>query len=369
MLPNSKIENIYKEPLKEEDIVTNYQVGKDIILQSDDVMADLKTAIDRKRNDMNLGDIVPISLPEDKALELKDAIWSDVKWLDSYDSLLKLLLPDLKIDPVSSARDLFIPWWNSPQLGLISDKYTSIKDINKTVNDLEINAFYSHSYIDLLVRTGKYPDIKLDPCLVIGVLISNDGHLILGMRGGQSFGDTFQAVPAGSAEPHSGKNPIFESFYDKELPEETGLTKDDLLMDESGLVGRAIDYSLQKKQKQRSYYVFRTVSKLDLEKVIEKWDNSEDKREHKGFVSFSSHPEKFLPVLKYRGYDYDMAIDYSEKNNLQLSVTAPANIGTILPPAIISIMTDYVQKFGDDFAKKSQEYLNNHYDLTSCFEK
>jgi len=345
--PLGEIEDIYKTPLLENQATSNYNFDSELVQKIQGFKQVLTQDINRLRKKLGVENISPINLQKDKADELRQAIKADSKWQKHYYNLISVLEPDLDLQ--DSHKELHLPWWNELVLNFDSDIYNSGK--------LKTNFKQSHSYIDQL---GRENIVELQPHLlsIAGVLTTIDEVLVLGLRGGQSFGKTYMAVPAGSINAHTGKNPLFETA-DAELLEETGLKREDLT--DFGLIGRGTDFSLQGGDP-RSYYVFNIKTNKSYHELLETWKNSIDRNEHSYLGVFPNDASKMLERIKSMGYDFS-----NVGGNLQKTI--PLNYGAILPPSAISVLTHYTQQKGKDWAKYAEQELDGHYDLTSCFKK
>jgi len=336
--PFAEIVSIYEKPLVEKDIITSYNISPQIITQAKAIQNFLTQDIDDIKNKLGLQDIAPITLPEEKAEELRQKIKSDKTWIKHYQDLVSLLTPDL--DLTKAFDKIFLPWWNASQIGLISDKYSG--------ENLNLNVAFSHSYLTQLIRRNQ-EGLKIDPVSISGVLITSDNLLVLGYRGGHTYSNCLMTTPAGSVEPHSEKNPLFESFY-KELYEENKLNKKDL--SQLKIMGRVRDHTLC----EQSLYVFRAKTKLSLGELMEKWRTSEDKREHRYLVPFLNNPETFLEDLKENNYQTPKVAGLKVKTTYE-------NVGTFVPPGAISILSHFVQQEGEQWAKNAQDFLGKDYKL------
>ena len=288
------------------------------------------------------------------------------EWLAHTKALFEVIEPG--IDLLEAIPYFNRPWWNQLTFGFIDDNYlpqgsdTLFDDSQYTVN-----AGISHSFLSQLseARDRKW-NLKfhqqLRPCSISNILITSDNQIVLGYRGGVNHSDVLMTLPAGSVEPHlkSGERGALFGSYDKEMWEELRFSPEHYTSAE--LIGRAVESLLVPGG--WHYYVFRTKTQMTLDQVVDRWQTAVDKKEHKHFVAYPNQFPTMLDVIKTNSWDIIKA------NPERLNQTTPENYGKILPQASISVLTHMIHmacEYGPRFAIDAQEYLDRHFDLTSCF--
>ncbi len=225
----------------------------------------------------------------------------------------------------------------------------------------------SHSFIaqlgdaGLKTRTQPRYDVqtKFQPVSVGNLLFTSDNKLVLGYRGGQNFSDVIHVMPVGSAEPHLARGAVWGSF-DLEHKEELNFGKTEYSSAEFVSV---VTESLMAKGKWH-YWVFRTKTTMTSEQVKNHWQTAVDRKEHHHLEVYNgNNPEELLDIMATNFWD----IAKADPNFY--SRTIEANKGTWLPQCSISVLGSYVQDLGPDWARRAEQRLNGHYDLTSCFNK
>ena len=359
--PWSRINHIFNPLIKEEDITTIFETGLKSVRKTNGIIQDIQDVIDQKIDRLGLTGKKLLTLPKEvREGELGSAIKSDSAWQKAYQELLAHLAPNLDAGEVAShSEHILRPDWNSPQFGLVGYEF------DKENNHLDLRGKVSHAYLSFLssVRDENgnqvYPDLKLDSMSVVGILVTKDNYLISGLRAGHNFADTIMNIPAGSVEPHSGQNPLYESI-DAEFIEELALSRDEWKTTvNSGLVAMTEDHASEQK---RTYAVFRAetiMSKKDLtlNEIIKRWkESAEDKGEHRRLEFYPNNPKYVLEKIKHNGFDYANA-------QLPLSNTSPENHGTILPQCAINMLAHFAQQSFPEGARNAEEYLEGRYKL------
>jgi len=361
--PWGSIVQLYKHPLKNPNITTTFETGAGLVAETSSIMRRIQDVIDKKIRILGLTGQNLLSLPpEVREGQLGSAIKSDSAWKKAYQELLTHLAPELDSEKLANnPEDIPRPDWNSPQFGLESYEFDTIN------YQLNVKGKFSHSYLSYLAgikdESGNtiYPNLKLDPMSVAGVLITADDYVLMGFRGGHNYADTLMNIPAGSVEPHSGENPLYESA-EAEFTEELGLRLDEWRLGErAGLIAITEDYASQTK---RSYAVFRGITDLTLPEIIEKWNSAEDKKEHRRLEFYPNNPNFILDKIKYNEVDYASA-------TTPVSRTVPENHGAMLPQGAINLLAHLAHQ--DRFVLYSvegmgvsvmEDFLEGRYKLT-----
>ncbi len=279
----------------------------------------------------------------------------DPSWRRHSELLVSLIAPDLPFDE-KIINAITRPDFNTAQLDFKLAKYDDGK--------LAFEVGYSHSYGDLIsaIRddSGKlaFPQLKIYQVSVVGVILTEDGYLVPANRGGSNFRLTTMCTPAGTAEPHTGKNPLFESF-DKEGKEELGLNPPELYgSPESGLVAITMDYALGP----RLYAVFKSRVPLKFSELEQRWkDKARDRYEHNNLVNLPDDGDEFIYLLNRRVFDFE-CIDPKK-----VSVTHHRNFDAYLPQMNISTLASYAQSNGVEWARNAEEKTQGYYSLVPGF--
>ncbi|MBR9703975.1 hypothetical protein GOV12_01060 [Candidatus Pacearchaeota archaeon] len=359
--PWSKIEICFNPTLEDAAIETEFTTSAEEIERVKQIIPEIDEIV---RSEMSIARISPKLRPLDLTEEARYQLGCHIKkqdhWKKQFRNLAEIIHPELDVDKVlTDPNAIKTPDWNCEQFGLLSYEFS--------LGILSVQGKYSHSYFDQLsgVRdeSGKQKFLSkdFDPMSIVGVLVTADNYLVMGYRGGHKFADTIMNLPAGSTEPHSGKNPLCESFYDKELPEETGLTREDLEDFDSGLVAITNDSA---SHDNRSYAVFRARTKQTHDKLQKTWETkARDRREHRRLEFLPAMDEiLLLHTIKTHMFDYPSANDSLEK-------TVPENRGAWLPQCAINVLSDNIGYGDPEWAEHCEQYLDGHFDLTSWREE
>jgi hypothetical protein len=334
------IEQVFWNPLvSKSEIIYHSQQSSEV---SNQVLS-LTEAIDETVK-KKLGRVNPLTISHQEAARIAKEIKDQPQWQNDFQELLKILAPQVNQDAVIDA--ISRPWWNKKGLFRASPDQTDIYDASKP--SLELNVVTSHTYITQLMYLPNMELPKLDSASVNSVLLTKDGWLILGLRGGQSYSDTYMVIPAGSLETHTGKNPLFETLND-EYYDETGAKLNQ--EDKVELIGRIYDHTLGHK----SEYVFRTQVDKDFSEVVQHWNKAIDQKEHKALEAFRNDPEFMLKQIRENGFKPEY------RNPKTPVLTLKENIGTILPPAAGSILTHFTQQEGREWLIEASKQLNQKY--------
>lgn len=349
------VEEIYETPLTEDSLIEMvFKEDKSVQERVNEAKDLVDRVVEEKRRNMGaLSGVEPIDLTSAQALALRVSIRRDRWWQDGFREIVGSLAPEVKGSDLGDLmKAIRIPWWNK---SLVFREGAEVGDVYSGVGkgSLEIKARFSHSYITQLARSGNLDLGNQDSASISNVLVTKDGLLVLGYRGGHTFSDMLMVVPAGSVEYHSGKNPLFETFY-AELNEELGLRGEHL--DSVSLIGRVFDNTLSS----NSLYVFETKTSLSFREVMEVWSSSVDRKEHKYLVPLVDEADKVLEIMGGQVYDP------SKEDKERPSKTTLENVGAIVPPAAVSLLTHYALREGMDWARKAELELGPNY-LFECF--
>lgn len=353
-----RIGRLFKPSISDESQVKEdyLNLGSNQVLQASEIRDGLTSIIEKIQLQCGIGINVLEATQEQRAV-FSHKLKSDSQWFNSFKSILNLF--DVDAAPEQVVQNINRPWWNALQVNLSEDRYSPQEGYS-------ITGKVSHSFIAMLGDAGsktrtlpKYDvQTKFQPISVGNVLFTSDNKLILGYRGGESFSEVIMVVPAGSAEPHLEQGAIWGS-YSKENLEEIKFTKKEYQSAE--LVGRATESLVARGG--WHYWAFRTRTQMTSDQVKEHWSNAVDRKEHHHLEVYDAAPEKLLDLMKTNQWDIDKA------DSKALSKTTPENRGKWLPQCSLCVLTSYVQQLGPEWARHAQDYLEGHYDLTSCFNK
>lgn len=330
-LPLAKIVEWYDKPLTEDsNIEIEYNVAGGIQREVSLLQRAAEVTMNIRREELGISHIRPLHISSELAEILRKNIQGDHKWQKSSEEIVNLLAPSLSLD----APSIRLPWWNS---SLVFRNNTNKNDQYDPSNDsLQIKGHFSHSYITQLMRSRR-PSKTYDSASVSNILLTDDNLIVLGYRGGHSYSKTLMTIPAGSLQYCSGKNPLFETLYQEHV-EETGLTKDSIISIE--LLGRVFDHTLSL----NSLYVFRTKTQLTFAELLHQWNNSSDKKEHKFLIAIPDDPATVTSFLTDHAYN-----------------PGSDNVGTVLPPAAVSLLLHFGHKMGKEWLSQIPENLQTAY--------
>ncbi len=208
-----------------------------------------------------------------------------------YDSRFKRALELLGFDDFFVPR-ILLPWWNEIAANEIAHK---IEDSNPTV-------YISprHSFETQLVRSGV--EIPITSVSVGGIIETTDGLIVIGLRGGVAFPNTYH-INAGALGITDGIKTGAESIYDfyrkKELLAEFGLSDDCIVS--ATVLSRIVDYSIEN----GTMYVFYIKTNLTFNELELRYRNNKDidRGEHTRLVPIARVEEEIIRFIKehYRG--------------------------------------------------------------------
>lgn len=209
--------------------------------------------------------------------------WSDERFKSSF-KLLGL--------PYDKREDVKIPWWNEIAVGELEHRLDSGK--------IQVTLAPRHSYETQLIRSGHQIPIK--SVSVGGLILSSDGYLVIGLRGGDTWQNTYH-INAGALQVteglKTGKESIYDIFKKVELKPEFGIQDGDIK--EATIHSRIMDYSIE----QGPMYIFLVKTNLSSEDLRERWNTNqdEDKKEHQEVVFIPANPRDVDEFIRknYRG--------------------------------------------------------------------
>ena len=197
-------------------------------------------------------------------------------WTDSrFESAFKLLgLPYEKRECVR------IPWWNVIAGGELEHMVNS--------GGIQVKLGPRHSYETQLIRSGYQLPIK--SVSVGGLILSDEGHLVVGLRGGKTLPNTYH-INAGALRVtdglKTGKQSIYDIFRLAELEPEFGIQDNDVK--EATIHSRIMDYSIER----GPMYNFLVRTNLSRAELKQRWERNpdEDKDEHQEIVFVPANPK------------------------------------------------------------------------------
>ncbi len=183
-----------------------------------------------------------------------------------------------------------IPWWNEVAAGEL--------DYELTKPGVHVRFGPRHSLETQLMRQGVERPVKN---VSVGSLVLSDGKLILGLRGGASYPNTYH-ISAGALRAEdsfkTGESSVYDMFVKHELTPELGLTPSD---SDISLFSRIDDKVLDK----GPMYVFLVKPNLTYKQFFEKWVSnlSPDKKEHNHLIPINADSESVNTFIRtfYRG--------------------------------------------------------------------
>jgi hypothetical protein len=207
-----------------------------------------------------------------------------------FDAILDLLKIDKELKD-----NIRLPWWSE----------TSLVELGYRIHGSVIGAYLrpAHSYHVQLLRAGINPH-NISPVSVSGLLVTPgtkkepNGHLVLGLRGGSSFPNTYHLI-AGAAKFEPNLTSLQEIFEQTELYEEVGLHEGTYAITP---VARFVDSGLAKPPGDIHYF-FEVKTSLLPHELEKTWNanNHPDKTEHNGLV-FIPHTTEAIENFIRKNY-------------------------------------------------------------------
>lgn len=349
--PWGTLKHLYYPPLTEKDTEIIYNLNSSEIEKANQTVDEMQTQITRVQKQLGFEGVNFLG-DRQKKEQFSEALKKDDGWISSWKNICKMFAPS--IDPMEVIQSIDRPFWNNLQFGFLSDKYDSPK--------YQVHSEISSSLLTQLSESHfrKFRLNRLHPASISNVLTTADNQMVLGYRGGNSYYDVIMTVPAGSIEPHTkpGERKALFGSYDKEMFEELRLKPEHC--ESSKLIAKAEESLLASNG--WDYYVFSTKTKMNFKELNEYWQTADDKKEHRHLVNYEYNPDLILKELK------EKAFDISKANQDAINKTTPENIGKILPQCSVCVLADLAHNYGSSWAQQAQDYLEGHYDLTSCFK-
>jgi len=140
---------------------------------------------------------------------------------------------------------------------------------------------------------GGY-EIKSRPAGVLGMTVSLDNKLVLGLRGGKFVAGMIHVVPAGSLvwKEKYDKNPLADSYYE-ELKDELGIEAEEI---DAAVIGH--DNYLNDSM----HFIIKGKSMLDYKDIEERHRHAKDAFEHRMLIGVENSPDAIQSFLKESEY-------------------------------------------------------------------
>lgn len=214
---------------------------------------------------------------------VQNRFWLDERFKTAFDILGV---------PYSEREGVKIPWWNEVAGGELEHRVDG--------DSIQVKLGPRHSYETQLIRSGYQIPIK--SVSVGGIILSNDGHLVIGLRGGKTLPNTYH-INAGALRVtdglKSGEESIYDIFKRVELEPEFGIGDGDI--GKVTVHSRIMDYSIER----GPMYNFLVLTNLSREELRERWEanQDEDKKEHKEILFVSASPDAVNRFIRdnYKG--------------------------------------------------------------------
>ena len=196
---------------------------------------------------------------------MKPLMWADERMKEAL-TILNL--------PYSEVRKIYLPWWIE----------SAGNDFGFEQNGERARLILGprHSYETQMARQGlSLPHIQA--VSVAGFPVTSDGQVVLALRGGANFPNTYYFVAGALGilpEVQSGQMSVFDFFVQEELNKEYGLLSTDV--QEATLLCRTVCSGGDRD----TSYVFVVKTGLSLSNVMERYsaNKDEDQKEHSGLV-------------------------------------------------------------------------------------
>ena len=210
-----------------------------------------------------------LKLSGDRLAMVREKFWGDERFSQAY-ALLEL-------DPTHQ-RKISLPWWNDVVAGELEHKLLDERVAHSTFAP-------AHSFETQLLRAGI--PAKTKPVSTDGIIVTAPedhapkGYVIVGLRGGASFRNTYHLVAAGALDaPDRFKNglvSVYDMFKEKEITPELGIGAPEIT---SAIVhARLTEHVISKGG---ITYLFVVQTNLRKDELVDRWRNnrSPDKAEH-----------------------------------------------------------------------------------------
>lgn len=230
---------------------------------------------DKPFDNYHLGDMIQ---------QVRMRFWTDPRFKDAFD---RLGLDCADIEKVA------LPWWNEIAANEFAHKIEA--------GEPHVVIGPRHSFETQLVRRGV--EMSVRSVSVEGIIETSDGFIVIGLRGGATFPNTYHLITAGalnlSAGIIGGTSTIYRTYSESELPEELGVTVADVAS--ATILSRIMDYAVE----MGPAYVFHVKMRLTLEELQKKFEanSAVDKAEHQCLVSMPANENGIMGFLQdhYKG--------------------------------------------------------------------
>lgn len=200
----------------------------------------------------------------------------------------------LKIDP-ALARQLKLPWWSEINFGEISCSESLDADGKKVLSP---NVMMLHSYHTQLKRLGLLDsEVSCATVSVSGVTVTKDNYIVIGLRGGSSYPNTYH-INAGALKYDENlindSSFITKTFIKTEQYEELGIVEQ-----KATPYCRFVDSALAKPPGDINYFHVTHVP-FARKQLVEQWQGNKhpDKKEHLQFIALKNNKKSVVRFIK-----------------------------------------------------------------------
>ena len=214
---------------------------------------------------------------------VRQKYWEDQRFVEAF----KLL----GLDPLYIER-IRLPWWNEIAANEVA--HTTESD------GILVQIGQRHSFETQLVRSGI--DLPITSVSVGGIIETCDGFIVIGLRGGVAFPNTYH-INAGALGITEGIKNGAESIYDfygkRGLLAEFGLSDDCIAS--ATVLSRVMDYSIEN----GTMYVFYIKTNLSFGELETQYESNLDidKGQHTRLICIRNTPEEIMRFIRqnYKG--------------------------------------------------------------------
>jgi len=213
---------------------------------------------------------------------VREMFWKDSRFLQVFEML--------ELNP-AHAEKAMIPWWNE----------ISASELNHSFDGSSVTVELGprHSLETQLVRKGI--ELPITSVSVGGLIETSDGFVVIGLRGGAAYPNTYH-VNAGALRLteslKSGDSSIYDFYKKGELDAEFGLSESEIK--KVSLLSRIFDYAIDK----GPMYVFLIKTELGFSDVESMYESNLDidKGEHTRLIPIPC--DSLMGFIKehYRGF-------------------------------------------------------------------
>lgn len=212
---------------------------------------------------------------------VRKMFWEDSRFLQVFEML--------ELNP-AHAEKTSIPWWNEISASELNHSFDG--------NSVMVELGPRHSLETQLVRKGI--ELPIKSISVGGLIETNDGFVVIGLRGGATYSNTYH-INAGALRLteslKSGDSSIYDFYKKGELEAEFGLSESGIK--EVNLLSRIFDFAIDN----GPMYVFIVKTELDFSQIEKLYEANIDidKGEHTKLVSIPCDSVMDFIKEHYRG--------------------------------------------------------------------